>query len=375
MRVCRTPALGGLRLTCRACRHVWYQYYSCGHSHCPLCQGNKRRAWHDRVADRLLEVPYVHVTFTLPHELNGLCRLHPRALYGMLFRVVRQTLFELCADAEHVGGLPGITAVLHTWGSDLKHHVHLHCLVTYGGLDEKNGTWRWPKCRYALIRYRKIRGAFRANFLRALEEWMKDPAHEQPVYRQSYEELTADLKNKAWVVNQQRPTARPEVINAYLSRYICRIGISDKRLVYDAKNQTVRLEYKDYRCQQPGHPAPVAYRELDPLLAMRMILQHLLPANFHRTRQYGLHHAATRKRLRAGLQNWVRQSVDWVTVLIRILKVMLRQPLRGCEQCGVVAEVHRERVRPDRRFKRTFLRLARCPPSDLDGWQKVSKAG
>ena len=139
IRLCRTAALGGLRHTCPDCGGVEYRYFSCGHSHCPLCQGNKRQAWYERVEAGLLKVPYCHITFTLPHELNGLCRLHPSIMYGMLFRVAWQTLRELCAEPGGVEGLPGMTAVLHTWGSDLKHHVHLHCLVTFGGLDQSNG--------------------------------------------------------------------------------------------------------------------------------------------------------------------------------------------------------------------------------------------
>jgi hypothetical protein len=234
--------------------------------------------------------------------------------------------------------------------------------VTYGGLDEKTGVWRWPKCRYGLTKYRPIRKVFRENFLQALQTWMQDPRHPVPVYRQSYAALTADIQTKNWVVNQQRPTARPEVINAYLSRYICRIGISDKRLVYDPQQGTVRLEYKDYRRQETGQAAPIAYRNLDPLVAMHLILQHLLPAHFHRTRQYGLHHVATRKRLTGRLPDGVKKSTDWVSILIRLLKALLRRPEPGCEQCGAVADVRLEKVVPDRSFKVTFLRSWRSPP-------------
>jgi hypothetical protein len=314
------------------------------------------------VEDRLLEVPYVHVTFTLPHEFNGLCRCHPKTIYELFFQVVRKTLFELCADPQDIGGIPGITAVLHTWGSDLKHHVHIHCLVTYGGLDEQSGLWSWPKCKYGLIKYSKINSSYRSNFLEALKKWMQSDQHIDPVYHQSYEVLTKDLLKKSWVVNQQRPTANAEVINAYLSRYICRIGISDKRLHYDAQAGTVRLEYKDYRQQKQGEPAPLAYRNLDPLIAMQMILQHLLPPYFHRSRAYGLHHPGTRKRLSSSLQNWVRQSPGLIVVMIRLLKAVLAQTMYSCEGCGICAPLSKALVLPDRTYKESFLRPVHRPP-------------
>jgi len=297
IRLCRTAALGGRRHTCPDCGGVQYRYFSCGHSHCPLCQGNKRQAWYERVEAGLLTVPYCHITFTLPHELNGICRLHPTILYAMLFRAAWQTLRGLCAEPDHLGGLPGMTAVLHTWGSDLKHHVHLHCLVTFGGLDQQYGRWKWPKDKLKLLRYRPIRNRFRDHFLQTLKSWMK--AAGPDIYHQSYEVLTADLLTKNWVVNQQPPTMDATVINAYLSRYICRIGISDKRLKYDSITQQVSLEYNDYRKQQDDQPPPTAILRLPPLLAMDKILQHLLPPHFHRTRHYGLHAPNTRKRLAA----------------------------------------------------------------------------
>lgn len=356
VRLCRTAALGGQRLTCTDCGASHYRYFSCGHSHCPLCQGDRRRAWYERVEAGLLEVPYLHITFTLPHELNGICRLHPRVLYGMLFRVAWRTLTEL------VDGLPGMTAVLHTWGSDLKHHPHVHCLVTFGGLDENSGRWRWPKYKDKLVGHRKLCNTFRANFLETLKEWMASSG--RAIYHQSYGVLTAGLAQKRWVVNQQRPTMDAEVINAYLSRYICRIGISDKRLGYDATTQTVTLTYKDYRNQITGEAAPEATRQLPPLVAMANILQHVLPAHFHRTRSYGLHAANTRKRLGALLEGYVQQTPDTVLVLLRLLKEVLRcQLLNTCEHCGSIAPPRRELVAPDRGLIAPWLGASgRSPP-------------
>lgn len=347
------------------CGHEWYRYFSCGNSHCPLCQGNRREAWYERINKRLLAVPYVHITFTLPHELNGLCRLHPGQMYNMLFRSAWQTIRQLCGEAQNVGGLPGMTAVLHTWGSDLKHHVHLHCLVTWGGYNEATGKWHWLKVRGKLLKYRLIRRTFREYLLSKLKSWMKSNRQEQPVYHQSYEVLTADLIAKQWVVNQQAPTARAAVINAYLSRYICRIGISDRRLVYDAAKKEVYLEYKDYRKQQSGQAAPLAYRTLAPLTAMDMILQHVLPPYFRRSRDYGLHFSSTRNRIDASLPDDIKKNPDTVRELIRLLKEMLRLQPSVCEACGSMEAPKEEIVRPDTSYVRQYLEVnLRSPPSD-----------
>ncbi|MEL6391621.1 MAG: transposase, partial [Bacteroidota bacterium] len=336
VRLCRTPALGGHRLTCMECGHEWYRYFSCGHSHCPICQGGKRQSCHDRLESKLLQLPYCHITFTVPHELNGICRVHPRELYNILFRSAWQSIAELSRGSDRIGGLPGMTAVLHSWGSDLKQHVHVHCLVTYGGLDEKSSQWKWPICKHKLFRHRALRNRYRKIFLGRLKCWMKGE-HSSCIYHQSYEVLTADLIAKTWVVNQQPPTADAKVINAYLSRYICRIGISDSRLQYDAKTQSVRLEYKDYRKQKPNEAAPVAYRDLSPLLAMRSILQHLLPANFHRSRHYGLHAYPTYKRVEQSLPGQVRRHPATIRMLFMLLKRLLLKPLtKVCDHCGSV---------------------------------------
>lgn len=258
-------------------------------------------------------------------------------MYNLLLRSAWQTILDLCADPRQVGGLPGMTAVLHTWGSDMKHHVHAHCLVTYGGWDEQRGVWCWPRAKDKLVRHRQLRNRFRQIFLSGLEDWMTSYEEPGQVYHQSYAVLRAGLLEKSWVVNQQPPTVDAELINAYLSRYICRIGISDKRLQYDPVDQVVRLEYKDYYRQESGQAAPLAYRDLEPLVAMQQILQHLLPAYFHRSRSYGLHAPATRKRLGDQLKSLVKANPDSMRLLFRLLKHLLFQSLAGCEVCGDTA--------------------------------------
>ena len=284
----------------------------------------------------------------------------------MLFRTAWQTLYDLCAESDHLGGLPGMTAVLHTWGSDLKHHVHLHCLVTFGGFDESSGRWQWPKSKLKLVGYRAIRNRFRTTFLSALTRWMK--AAGPDIYNQSYEVLTADFLTKSWVVNQQPPTMDATVINAYLSRYICRIGISDKRLEYDPITQQVRLRYNDYRKQQSGQPPPTAILRLPPLVAMDKILQHLLPPHFHRTRHYGLHAPNTRKRLAGQLKAYVKSAPSTVLVILRLLKEMLKRSHQlACRHCGSLGLPTIASIAPDHNFKYSFLQLPqRGPPKTTE---------
>lgn len=281
----------------------------------------------------------------------------------MLFRVAWRTLRQLFGDPKHVGGLPGMTAVLHTWGSDLKHHVHLHCLVTFGGLDEGRGRWCWPKTKGKALGHRVLRNTFRRNFLATLKAWMQKMG--RSVYHQSFGVLTADLYAKSWVVNQQPPTVDAELINAYLSRYICRIGISDQRLQYDAATQQVSLTYKDYRRQQAGQAAPEAVLKLPPLVAMQKILQHVLPAGFHRTRSYGLHAPNTRKRLGPGLEQYVKSAPSTVLVVLRLLKAFLQLQLGpACEQCGSMRPALKTVVVPDRHYITPWLSgNERAPPN------------
>ena len=223
--MCRTPTLGGTLIRCIKCDHKRYQYLSCGHSQCPICQGIKRVQWEDRLSGRMLKVPYCHVTFTLPHEINGMARRNPHAVYNLLMRSAWKTIKKLISDKDEAGGLPGMSCVLHTWGSDLKYHVHVHCLVTFGGLaTQGKKEWVWPKRRNKLASYRRMSGNFRACFLRDLEAVMN---HKAFVYHRSFEDVRNEMMRKRWVVHNTQPVTDTRILEEYLSRYICRIGISN----------------------------------------------------------------------------------------------------------------------------------------------------
>lgn len=315
--------------------------------------------WQDRLDVRMLPVPYAHITFTVPHELNGLIRKNPAAMFNLLFQSAWQTIRKVCADESNVGGLPGMTAVLHTWGSDLKYHVHLHCLVTFGGYDRQSGEWRWPKRKGKVARFRKLRGDYRSIFLEQLEKEME--AKKRVInYHESYEMVTKGLTKKSWVVNHQHPTADTKVIEEYLGRYICRIGITNKRLSYGKEGKNVSIAYNDYARQVAGQPAPKADRHLHPIEAMGQILQHLLPPRFHRSRHYGLHAANTYANLEPQLPEKVKREGATVRTIIEILRVMLKEEPYRCPYCQS-DQLEKGEVLPDRYYSARWLG-SRAPP-------------
>ena len=201
MRICKTPALGGRVIICKACQSRHYVYLSCGHSHCPLCQSIKREQWVDKLKSELYNVPYVHMIFTLPHELHGLIRNNQKQLYNLLMRSAWKTVKSLCKDTANVGGLPGMVSVLHTFGSDLKYHVHCHCLVTFGGLAE-DGQWCYPKRKTKLAKYRTINKRYKNLFLSGLSQlYIKGKIN----YHMSFEEIETMVrdKNGSFIIHHQ----------------------------------------------------------------------------------------------------------------------------------------------------------------------------
>lgn len=308
----------------------------------------------------MLKVPYVHTTFTLPHELNGLARRHPAAMYNLLLRSCWKTIAKLCANEGNVGGRPGMTAVLHTWGSDLKYHIHVHCLITFGGLTSPpDPVWRWPRRKFKLARYREMCGLFRSIFLKDLGVLL---AAGQLVYHRNFEEIEAELLKKRWVVHNTRPTTDAKVIEEYLGRYICRIGISNKRLFYDKHGKNVRIQYNDYRHQQAGQVAPKAYRDLAPLVAMCQLLQHQLPPYFQRVRHYGLHSAVSYNKVKDQIPNELKRSGQTVRTVIQILRALLAEQPYQCQDCGGT-DFEVEPLQADRSYLvRHVLDQGRSPP-------------
>ena len=330
IRKCRTAAMGALVIRCKDCGSSRKIYQSCGDSKCPICQSNKRASAQDRLRLKLLKVPYVHTTFTLPHELNPLLRANQKLLYGLLYRSAYAAVKELCLDEKNVGGLPGMVCLMHTWGSDMKYHVHLHSLITFGGLDE-NKDWVFPVRSKKLYRYRAINRAFRDHYLSGLEKLLSKG---ELVKVAHLPEILASVRKKNWVVNNGQPQIDTMLIEEYLTRYIMKIAVSNSRLSFDEVKEQVHLSYNDYSLQEEGEAAPKAIKVFDPLSFIHQFLMHLPPKSFQRIRYYGLHSSAWVKKIREEVSEKLKRHEDTIIILMRLLKHFLKAYFQQCEFCG-----------------------------------------
>lgn len=286
---CRTAALGGHVEACEDCGHQRIAYNSCRNRHCPKCQGAAARTWlAEREAD-LLPVGYFHVVFTLPAEIANIAFQNKAALYDLLFRAASETMLTIAADPKHLGARIGITAVLHTWGSAMTHHPHVHMIVPGGGIS-RDGQ-RWISSRPAFLLPVRVLGTlFRRLFLTRLLALYDAgglflggdiaPLAE----RRAFLRFLSPVRKKRWVVYAKPPFAGPQAVLAYLSRYTHRIAISNRRLIaFDGNGVTFR--YKDYRRDGPERQRVMT---LATDAFIQRFLLHVLPRGFHRIRHYGL---------------------------------------------------------------------------------------
>ncbi len=282
---CRTAALGGELRACDTCGERRYVYHSCRNRHCPKCQTLAKERWLAARRAELLPVPYFHLVFTLPHELNALARGNPRALYAMLFAAAAETLIEFGRNPRWLGGEIAATLVLHTWGQTLSQHLHVHALVAAGALST-SGTWVRSR-RGFLFPVKALSIVFRAKFLAALADALScgqlalsgsTAALGEPSAQRS---LLADLHKKVWVVYAKRPFAGPGQVLEYLGRYTHRTAIGNERLVSAGAN-AVRFRYKDY-----AHGCQRRVMELPAMEFLRRFALHVLPRGFMRIRHYG----------------------------------------------------------------------------------------
>ena len=247
---CRTAALGGHIDACGECGHLRISYNSCRNRHCPKCQGLNKEMWAIQQEEQLLPVPYFHVVFTLPHELNGLCMHNPRFMYGLLLEAGWHTLNSFGNSPKWLGARTAATIVLHTWGQNLSLHPHIHCIVPSGGLRQ-DGTWQLPKRGNAEFLYpvEAMKEVFRAYFMQhlrsALEQGLLALPKGFPYKRGPYYRWKEALYRKSWVAHTQKPFAGPQNVVQYLARYSHRIAITNHRIL-DIGQDTVRFAYKDY---------------------------------------------------------------------------------------------------------------------------------
>ena len=279
-----------------ACAYTAIAYNSCRNRHCPKCQGAAARQWMAARAAELLPVPYFHVVFTLPAPIGDIAHQNKAVIYDLLFRASAETMVTIAADPKHLGASIGITAVLHTWGSAMTHHPHVHMIVPGGGISLKPapaeaGGSRWiTKRPDFLLPVRVLSKLFRRLMIDKLMtahvagQLTFHGAHAALVNTKAFAAYLAPLKKTRWYVYAKRPLAGPKAVLAYLSRYTHRVAISNRRLVAaDAKTVTFRV--KDYRVDGPGRYKTMT---LDAHEFIRRFLIHVLPKGFHRIRHYGL---------------------------------------------------------------------------------------
>jgi len=283
---CRTAALGGHVEACDRCEHRRIAYNSCRNRHCPKCQSLARAAWIDARQSELLDVEYFHVVFTLPEEIAAIAYQNKAVLYNLLFAATAETLRTIAADPRHLGAELGFFAVLHTWGQNLLHHPHLHCVVPGGGLSADG--LRWVGCRRGFfLPVRVLSRFFRRRFLELLEEAFDadrlkffsslEPLRERAAFRAYLD----PVRRKEWVVYAKPPFAGPEQVLDYVGRYTHRVAISNNRLL-DIEAGKVTFRWKDYRDGNTQKTMTLAAEEF-----IRRFLLHVLPAGLKRIRYYG----------------------------------------------------------------------------------------
>jgi hypothetical protein len=283
---CRTAVLGGHLDRCRQCGHEATSFNSCRSRHCPKCQTNARNQW---LADRdkeLLPVSYVHVVFTLPHELAWFALQNKKVVYDLLFRASAATLLEIAADPKHLGAEIGFLSVLHTWGQNLQIHPHIHCVIPAGGLSPDHQHWIQPRYAFFLpvkILSRVFRGKFIAGLKRAFHagELMFPGRMKWLAEQKAFHAFLRPLFRKDWVVYAKRPFGGPEHVLHYLARYTHRVAISNHRIVHFADGK-VTFRWKDYAHKNKQRLMTVTAHEF-----LRRFLLHTLPHGFVRIRFCG----------------------------------------------------------------------------------------
>jgi hypothetical protein len=285
---CRTHELGSHFEKCENCGYLGKSFNSCRNRHCPTCQQKDKLQWLDKRMGELLPVGYYHIVFTIPQQLNMLCLKNKKVLYGVLFKAASQTVMELASDNKHLGADTGLIAVLHTWGQNMMEHPHLHCIMPAGGLSPDKSLWvHTNKKGNFFVHYKAISGKFRGKFMHLLKQanskgklqftgdlWAISG-------KQAFATFIDKLYKMEWVVNIQAPLGKPEKILEYLSRYVFRIAITDRRII-QVKDGKVHFSWKDYRSG--------SFREmkLDVDEFIRRFLLHILPKGFFKVRYFGI---------------------------------------------------------------------------------------
>lgn len=331
---CRTPKLGGKRYQCDICGHRTMQYHSCRNRHCPQCQSYHNVQWINCRKSELLPVPYFHVVFTLPHQLNAFAIRNRTVFYQILLRAVKETLLELAQDPKRLGASIGLIALLHTWGQNLMDHPHVHCIVPGGGMEKQKSTWKSCSSTFLFpiaVIQKLYRGKFMAYITRAITAGEIQLHGSLQKYRDPavYNRLINLLYNKKWVVHVKEPFASPEVVIKYLGQYTRRIAISNRRII-QVDNNRVTFVYKDYADGSKRKVMTISIVEF-----IRRFLLHILPKGFVRIRYYGFLANKNRKsKLTAIMQFFKRRiPVKRKYSVVELFKKLMNVDVSQCPVC------------------------------------------
>lgn len=327
---CRTASLGAHVLHCPECNVSDISYNSCRNRHCPKCQSVAAHRWLQARQSELLPVEYYHIVFTVPPAISDIAFQNPAVVYNILFKAASQTLLTIAADPKHLGVRAALTAVLHTWGSAMTYHPHLHCIVPGGGMSIDGQ--RWISCRKGFfLPVRVLSRLFRRLFL---EQLLK--AHEQGLLQfynaltplenpQAFERFLTPARQCEWVVYAKRPFTGPQAVLSYLSRYTHRVAIANSRLI-SANKQTVTFKWKDYRKNGKHKHGSMTLKTGE---FIRRFLQHILPDKLHRIRHYGFLANA----VRAEKLTQVREALS-VPLPVDDATDDTEDPTFVCKECG-----------------------------------------
>jgi hypothetical protein len=307
LKACRTSLLGGHQKKCKACAHQQIAYNSCRNRHCPKCQAVNRERWIAQRETELLAVPYFHIVFTLPYELNALSLQYLKEIYNALFQASWQTINTFASDYKHLGAKTGMSAILHTWGQNLSLHPHLNCIVPGGGISPK-GKWITPtrsqKRSRREVKYlfpkRAMSSVFRAKFMQTLRKQINIP-----------QSTSKTVFSKPWVVYAKQPFLGPKQVVEYLGRYTHKIAISNHRLL-DIDKKKITFKYKDYRSEGQQKTMQLEAPEF-----IRRFALHILPHGFTRIRHYGILASKNKTvelnlaKSSLGQKPWEKQKLTW----------------------------------------------------------------
>ncbi|HWI54367.1 MAG TPA: IS91 family transposase [Desulfobacteria bacterium] len=334
IRKCRTSELGGHRDVCESCGNIRISYNSCRNRHCPKCQALAKERWINNQTSNLLNIGYFHVVFTIPDTLNLTVYQNQETLYALLFKSVAQTLTELSTDKKYLGARIGFTSVLHTWGQNLMHHPHIHCIVPAGGLSSL-GKWVNSRKKFFIpvkVLSRKFRGKFLYH-LKQLYYQNKLEFHGSQKYLandQEFEKLLSSLYSKEWIVYCKPPFRNASCVVEYLGRYTHRVAISNSRIV-SMKDGNVTFKWRDYKDSSKSKLMTLTAEEF-----IRRFLIHILPSGFMKIRHYGLlgnRNRNSKLKICKQLTNTPVLIKEKPSTLELILKITGRD-ISKCPQCG-----------------------------------------